>query len=137
MKKRIGAIIMASALSVTIAGMGAGAAATNTATESIQSTTVVENLTKGRTLLLPDSAFICYLGEGKVIVKSGSSLNVRSGPGTNYSIRGKLKRGAAVSLYCTTKDKDGWTYIIADSVDGFVSSQYIGNIDPASVTEES
>lgn len=131
MKKKIGAIIMASALCATMAGTAA-LATTDTTTTQIPTDPQIMASTRAR--LVKDSEIICYIGEGQV---TASVLNVRSGPGTNYGVRAQLKKGTWVSLYCTTKDKTGWWYIIKGNTDGFVSDKYIGNVDPASLTEES
>lgn len=130
MRKRIGAIIAASVLSVTMTAAGAFAA--DTAATGVPTESPVMATTSSR--LIKDSEIICYLGEGQV---TASMLNVRSDPSTSYSVRGKLSKGTWVSMYCTTKDKEGWFYIIKGNIDGFVSGQYIGNVDPASLNEES
>lgn len=49
-------------------------------------------------------------------------LNVRSQPGTTYSIVGKLKQGQVVTVY---EQKNGWSRIVYGSLKGWVSSQYI------------
>lgn len=75
-----------------------------------------------------------YLGEAQV---TASVLNVRSGPGTNYRVVGKLKKGAWVSMYSVAKDKPGWTYITyGNKLKGYVASRYLGNEDPASLEGE-
>ena len=52
-------------------------------------------------------------------VKVNSSLNVRSGPSTNYSIVGKLQNGTKVTVY---EESNGWSRI----GDGkWVASQYL------------
>ncbi|GAM14756.1 N-acetylmuramoyl-L-alanine amidase [Mesobacillus selenatarsenatis] len=49
-------------------------------------------------------------------------LNVRSQPGTAYSIVGKLKQGQVVTVY---EQKNGWSRISYGSLKGWVASQYI------------
>jgi N-acetylmuramoyl-L-alanine amidase len=49
-------------------------------------------------------------------------LNVRSQPGTTYSIVGKLKRDQVVTVY---EQKNGWSRIASGSLKGWVASQYI------------
>lgn len=49
-------------------------------------------------------------------------LNVRSQPGTSYSIVGKLKQGQVVTVY---EQKNGWSRIVYGSLKGWVSSNYI------------
>lgn len=76
-----------------------------------------------------------YLGEAQV---TASVLNVRSGPGTNYRVVGKLKKGTWVSMYSVANDKAGWTYITyGNKLKGYVASKYLGNEDPASLGGES
>ena len=56
---------------------------------------------------------------GKV---TASSLNVRSGAGTDYDKVGKLAKGTAVKVL---DEKDGWYKIEAGSVTGWVSAEYV------------
>lgn len=49
-------------------------------------------------------------------------LNVRSQPGTSYSIMGKLKQGQIVTIY---EQKNGWSRIGYGSLKGWVASQYL------------
>ena len=49
-------------------------------------------------------------------------LNVRSGPGTDYSRVGSLNAGAAVTV---TEKLDGWYQVTGGGVTGYVSAQYI------------
>ncbi|WP_052356532.1 SH3 domain-containing protein [[Clostridium] dakarense] len=51
-----------------------------------------------------------------------SSLNVRSGPGTNYSKVGSLKQGNKVDVI---SENNGWSKIKFSGKDGFVSSEYL------------
>jgi len=60
-------------------------------------------------------------------------LNVRSGPGTSYSIVGKLYYGDLVWLDPDTDWVEGWTGIYGTNskgyyVQGYVSTEYIENI---------
>lgn len=64
-----------------------------------------------------------------------ATLNVRSGPGTNYSIVGKLARGAKV---VATTSQGSWYYMKANNVSGFVHKDYLkkatsGNVNEADV----
>ena len=54
-------------------------------------------------------------------------LNVRSGAGTKYSRVGKIYAGTVVTILAET---DGWYQIDTDSVDGYVSAEYVNVIDP-------
>ncbi|CAM3956458.1 SH3b domain-containing protein [Mesobacillus thioparans] len=49
-------------------------------------------------------------------------LNVRSQPGTSYSIVGKLKESQVVTVY---EQKNGWSRIVYGTVKGWVATQYI------------
>lgn len=54
---------------------------------------------------------------------NASSLNVRSGAGTNYALMGKLNRGQAVSV---NRDLgNGWYQISFNGRTGYVSKQYV------------
>lgn len=61
------------------------------------------------------------LGGGKVTTE-GSSLNVRSGPGTEYDRVASLSKGAVVRI---TGIEDGWFKIECGGIAGYVSSDYI------------
>ena len=66
----------------------------------------------------PDSA---APQSGTVDITSGT-LNVRSGPGTNYSVIGSLKKGAAVTI---TGSTGAWFSISFSGKTGYVSTQFI------------
>ena len=55
-------------------------------------------------------------------VTASSSLNIRSGAGTNYSIIGSLPSKASVQILETL---NGWYKIKYNSLTGYVSSQYV------------
>lgn len=61
------------------------------------------------------------LGSGKVTA-DGGTLNVRSGPGTDYDRLGVLQDGAAVTL---TGMDSGWFKIDYNGGSGYVSSDYV------------
>lgn len=59
---------------------------------------------------------------------NATSLNIRSGPGTNHSILMTLKNGTVVRVL---EEKNGWTRISYDGKEGWASSEYIsgsGNV---------
>ncbi len=61
--------------------------------------------------------------ESKVLGEvTASSLNVRSGYGTNYSVIGSLKRGQKVEI---VESKNGWHKIKYNNRYGYVAGQYI------------
>ncbi len=67
-----------------------------------------------------------------VVITEGGNLNVRSGPGTNYSVIGQFANGAALDMpYVTPACPPGWDYVYGDDchtgkrIGGYVSSQYI------------
>ena len=55
-------------------------------------------------------------------------LNVRKGPGTNYSRITKLSKGTAVTVHSTS---NGWSKITANGVNGYVSSEYLSTTKPS------
>lgn len=61
-----------------------------------------------------------------------TSLNVRKGPGTNYSILGKLKNNTKVTI--VAKCNNGWLKIKYNNGYGYVSGDYIDNIKNVSTT---
>lgn len=61
------------------------------------------------------------LGYGRVRT-NGTTLNVRSGPGTDYEQISTLRNGSVVSLVGID---DGWYKITTDDCEGYVSSDYI------------
>ena len=62
----------------------------------------------------------------KTKVVNTSSLNVRSGPGTNYSKIGTLTKGTKVSVI---SENNGWSKITYNGKDAYVSSSYLDNVD--------
>ena len=64
-----------------------------------------------------------YISKTDTYGESTASLNVRSGPGTNYSIKTTLKRGEIVTI---TKSSNSWYQIKTNAnITGWVSSKYI------------
>ncbi len=59
------------------------------------------------------------IGEAYV---NASSLNVRTGPSTNYLVVGTLANGTLVTIY---KNEGSWAYISAGSLRGYVSQSYL------------
>ena len=55
---------------------------------------------------------------------TATTLNVRSGAGTNYSIIGSLSKGTKVEVISTT---NGWSKIKYNGSTGYVSSQYLSS----------
>lgn len=54
-----------------------------------------------------------------------ASLNVRSGPGTNYSKLGNLKKGEKVGVL---SESNGWSKINYNGRESYVSSQYLSKV---------
>lgn len=78
------------------------------------------------------------LGTGtKTVRTSGGSLNLRSGPGTGYGIRGSVPNGAKVKVLNT---EDDWVRVSVLSTDetGWIKARYIGagGASPEPVTPE-
>lgn len=67
------------------------------------------------------------LGTGKktVSVSSGSKLNLRSGPGTSYAIKGTVKSGDTVKVLNT---EDNWVKVTVSSSGktGWIMAKYVG-----------
>ena len=66
-------------------------------------------------------------GTGETGQITASSLYVRSGPGTNYSKIGSLKKGKTFTVAGTGKDRSGvtWYKLRYGSKNGYVSSKYV------------
>ena len=62
-------------------------------------------------------------------VESNISLNVRKGPGTNYSVVTTLSGGTKVTVKST---EDGWSKITTGNTTGYVSSKYLTSTKPSS-----
>lgn len=60
--------------------------------------------------------------ETKQGIVTGSCVNVRSGPSTDYSILTKLYAGEKVELL---EEKDGWYAICHGDVEGYMSADYV------------
>ena len=63
---------------------------------------------------------------------SSSNLNVRNGPGKTYSVIGSLGKGTPVTILGEEGD---WYKIQYGSGEGYVSKQYIGNIQTVEIDE--
>ncbi len=62
-------------------------------------------------------------GKTAKVSTQSTSLNVRSGAGTGYSVKDSVKRGEIVIVL---SDSNGWSKILYDGVEtGYVSSQYL------------
>ena len=59
----------------------------------------------------------------RYVATQSLNLNVRSGPGTNYSVIGKLSKGTAVTV---TQVNGSWSYITSP-VSGWVSNSYLSS----------
>lgn len=65
------------------------------------------------------------LRTGTVSVGDGYALNVRSGPGTSYSVLGQLDNGVSVVI---TGEESGWYQIQYNSSAGYVSTSLIAGV---------
>ena len=63
---------------------------------------------------------------------NATSLNVRSGAGTNYSIIGKLNKGSKIDVI---SESNGWSKIDYNGNVGYVSSQYLSDIQEDTTIE--
>lgn len=55
---------------------------------------------------------------------TGDTVNLREGPGTNFTVLDRLSRGTVVSLLDT--GPDGWVYVEANGQIGWMSADFIG-----------
>ena len=65
---------------------------------------------------------------GKEYRVKASEVNVRSGPGKNYSVNGRLTKGEKVTyLGDKKKDKDGktWLYVSNGKLNGWIRSDLL------------
>ena len=64
---------------------------------------------------------------GKVLFVGSRSVNVRSGPGTDFEVVGRLARGEAVLVVADGEGPDGWSLIRieGDGVEGYVASRLL------------
>lgn len=65
---------------------------------------------------------------------NATSLNVRSGPSTSYSVIGKLSKGTKIDVISTS---NGWSKIKYDGQTGYVSSKYLSSTDSSSSSSTS
>lgn len=75
---------------------------------------------------------------GTVTTDSGVSLNVRSGPGTDYSKLGSLASGSVVTVTGSKKDSNGkvwYSYKFSSSETGWICSDYV-TVKKVSTTAE-
>lgn len=67
------------------------------------------------------------------IVKVNSTLNMRSGPGSNYNVIGTLRNNDKVEII---KEVNGWYEIKFNGKSGYVSSQYVSMVEEGSNEEK-
>ena len=74
-----------------------------------------------------------YVGNYETITQyvTATTLNVRSGAGTSYSVLGSLSKGTKVEVISTT---NGWSKINYNGSIGYVSSQYLSSSSTDSST---
>ena len=79
-----------------------------------------------KSYIKPDS------GKTAIVNTNSTSLNVRSGAGTNYSVKDSVSKGDIVIILSTSND---WSKILYDGVKtGYVSGKYLKTSQPASTT---
>ncbi len=86
-------------------------------------------LTSGSTSSTPSNSGTQSVS--KTVYISASSLNVRSGAGTSYSVIGNLKKGNSASVVAST---NGWYKIMYGSGYGYISSKYTTSSAPTTNT---
>lgn len=66
----------------------------------------------------------------KVKLESSKSLNIRSGPGTDYAVIGKVSNGSTVDVLADTGEAENkWAFIRQDDKSGYVSAAYLVPLD--------
>lgn len=73
--------------------------------------------------------------EPPFVVITGSSVNIRKGPGVSYGIMGAVKKGTRLHYFGFTDPEDGWLLVEYDRATGWVSPKY-AVIEDAEVDEE-
>ncbi len=68
------------------------------------------------------------LGNATGEMYTASSVNIRTGPGTDYDVRVTLDGGTAVTI--TDITKDGWQQIVYKDAAGWVSADYLSESAP-------
>ncbi|MES2435338.1 MAG: SH3 domain-containing protein [Pseudomonadota bacterium] len=65
--------------------------------------------------------------EGVLMVVNSKSANVRSGPGKDYDVVGRLTRGESVLVVSQGEGPDGWSLIRieGDGVEGYIASRLL------------
>ena len=76
------------------------------------------------------SSMLVVPGFAEDATVSGSDVNVRSGPGVNYSVVACLPRNAAITV--TDRSNGDWYAISYNGITGFMSSRYINIVDSGS-----
>lgn len=75
------------------------------------------------TMLLPAAAYGYYTEDTRYAT---TSVNVRSGPGTKYSVVGGLNRGDMVKR---TGESGKWTRVAYNGIEGYVYGKYLSDTD--------
>jgi len=70
----------------------------------------------------PDAALTGDAGALREV--TGDTVNLREGPGTNFTVLDRLTRGTVVSVLDT--GPDGWVYVEANGQIGWMSADFIG-----------
>ena len=68
---------------------------------------------------------------GVSVVVTANSLNVRSGPGTDYNRIGAFRKGTELTIL---EDLGGWYKVTTGKMSGYVSAEYL-SADPSAVTQ--
>ena len=72
------------------------------------------------------AAVVIFTGGAAMAAVAGTSVNVRSGPGTSYGVVDVLHAGEAVSI---AKRSGGWCEIEHTGPDGWVACRYLAGFD--------
>ena len=82
----------------------------------------IASLPDAETGAQPDAALTADAGALREV--TGDSVNLREGPGTNFTVLDRLTRGTVVSVLDT--GPEGWVYVEADGQIGWMSADFIG-----------
>ena len=88
---------------------------------SVFETGAITGVIDPKYLVLVESA-----GYNARVINIKTYLNVRSGPGTNYSSVGKLYNGNLIHI---DQEKGRWAHMTSDALSGWVSMDYIKKVD--------
>lgn len=73
----------------------------------------------------PEQAASASVPEVVVMYVSANRANLRAGPGKDFAVRGKLKRGQAVELVAKDTGRGDWVLVRTEEARGYISSSLL------------